>query len=349
MESQEQARMQSIIDSYLKSALGYYRVEGFLYALPQVLGVILICIVSIGAHEKNFLAPGALLSYIYLLVRCLQGFSVIFSMGSNFLLRIPQIREIYRWWSFSELPITQEIRPNFNAKKDLSLQIESPIGWHLKDLTFSYPLGSPLFSPINCEIKPASALVITGASGAGKTTLLNLLIGELSPTNGKIALTINGDKLPLSEVRPTILRTLGYVGPEPFIVPGTILQNLMYGLEAEASTEAIKEAVTLAKCDFIGALPRGLHHVISEQGEGLSAGQKQRLMLARALLRNPKALILDEPTANLDPEAENFLVHTFSILKKRMTLLIVTHRTAFLPLADKLIDLSQNPKQGELV
>ena len=123
------------------------------------------------------------------------------------------------------------------------------------------------------------------------------------------------------------------------MIPGTLRDNLVYGLGHGVSDKEIQSALRRADCDFVFQLAQGLEHSLTEQGHGLSSGQKQRLSLARALLRRPTVLILDEPTANLDAQSESRLVEVFLELKKEMTILAATHREAVLAIADQRIQL----------
>ena len=163
----------------------------------------------------------------------------------------------------------------------------------------------------------------------------------VSPQEGSVKLTAGTKLLPLSEIRKSLLPHVGYVGSESFLIAGTILENLTYGLETVPSEKDIQLALEKSGCDFISRLNTGLAHPITEQGQGLSAGQKQRLSFARALLRNPKVLILDEATANLDYETEKNLIKTLTQMKGSTTIIAVTHREALLVLADQTIKLPQ--------
>jgi ABC-type bacteriocin/lantibiotic exporter with double-glycine peptidase domain len=127
----------------------------------------------------------------------------------------------------------------------------------------------------------------------------------------------------------------------PVIISGTVRDNLLYGNATHLIEESdFDEALKLSGCSFVKNLPGNLSYELTEQGEGLSAGQKQRLALARALLRKPKVLILDEATSNLDAATESALVDTLIELKSYITIVAVTHRDALLKIADHHLTLN---------
>lgn len=221
------------------------------------------------------------------------------------------------------------------------ITINEPLGWNLNQVSYKYPEGQgAILNGFNLKVAPGEFVVVVGKSGAGKSTLLNLLLGGILPDQGQIqALIDSREAIDLSQIRSSLLKTVGYVGPESFLIEGTIKENIFYGLDHEPTENELTEALRLAQCNFISNMPQGLNHFISEQGHGLSAGQKQRLSLARALLRKPKALFLDEATSNLDFETEAKLIQSFAGLKKKMTVIAVTHREAMTKLADQVIKL----------
>jgi ATP-binding cassette subfamily B protein len=125
-------------------------------------------------------------------------------------------------------------------------------------------------------------------------------------------------------------------------VAGTIRENLMYGVIGSRTDDACWEALSQARLrDVVSGLPRGLAHVLPEDGSGLSAGQKQRLCLARALLAQPDVLILDEVSANLDDVTEREIADSLGGLRGRCTMIVVSHRKGILRHADRIVDLSQ--------
>ena len=146
----------------------------------------------------------------------------------------------------------------------------------------------------------------------------------------------------LKDARQQLLSVTAYVGPDPFMISGTIRDFLMFGQRHEISDAQLFEALEQAHCEFVKNLPDKLEHRIAEQGAGLSAGQKQRLSIARALLRKPRLLLLDEATSNLDNESEHAIIDTVQSLRGSVTIVAVTHREALKAVADTILNFEGN-------
>ena len=213
-----------------------------------------------------------------------------------------------------------------------------------KNLSHSYSKNSQndfVYSKLNIASSEQQMLVIKGASGSGKTTLLMNLVGALRHTSGKIYW--GGNDLYCLNMEK-FREKIGYMGPEPFIISGTVKENITYGLKEIPEVESIWEACRIADAEgFLKNMKDGLSTKLSDHGEGLSMGQKQRLGLARALLRNPEILILDEVTANLDRKTEKAITRNIAKLKNGMTILVSTHGVAFDGIADQILELGDEP------
>ena len=255
-------------------------------------------------------------------------------------------------------------RPNFDAivkilheakeakvlvisKATESDAIEKIINYSLetKNLSLSYSKNFQndfVYRKLKIALPEHQMLVIKGASGSGKTSLLMNLIGVLRHTSGQIYW--GGTDLNCLDIA-AFREKIGYMGPEPFIIAGTVKENLTYGLkEIPSSDDELWEACRIADAeDFLKKMEDGLSTKLSDLGEGLSMGQKQRLGLARALLRNPEILILDEVTANLDRKTEEAITRNIAKLKKGMTILVSTHSVAFDGIADQILELGEEP------
>ena len=207
-----------------------------------------------------------------------------------------------------------------------------------ENVRFQYEEGPEVLHGISFEIKPGQMLALAGLSGSGKTTISALLPRLYDPTAGRITL----DGRDLRDIDLQSLRDLiGAVPQEVTLFHGTIRENIAYGSPG-ATLEQIVEAARRANADdFIRALPGGYDAPIGEGGIGFSGGQRQRLAIARALLRDPKLLILDEATSALDAESEGAVQDALAELMKGRTTLIIAHRFSTIVGADQILVMDQ--------
>jgi ABC-type multidrug transport system fused ATPase/permease subunit len=177
-------------------------------------------------------------------------------------------------------------------------------------------------------------LAVVGPSGVGKTTLVSLLLQFYRPQKGEILI----DGRPAAEYELNSLRRhIGYVPQSPTLLSGTIADNLRYG-DPEASAEQIEKAAHAAGIhDFIAALPEGYQSLVGERGVNFSEGQKQRLAIARALVKNPDIIVLDEPTSALDSQTEASIFVSLPELVRGKTLFIIAHRLSTIRQADRIL------------
>jgi ATP-binding cassette subfamily B protein len=202
------------------------------------------------------------------------------------------------------------------------------------DVSFAYDPARPTLHHVSFKLLAGTSAAIIGPSGAGKTTLLNLLPRFFDPTHGAVLL----EGVDLRELRLEDLRAqIGLVLQQPIILPATIAENIAYG-KPDASMEEIEAAAQAANASaFIERLPEHYQTVVGDGGAHLSVGEKQRINLARAFLKNAPILLMDEPTSALDVESEAQVVASLFALMKGRTTLMVAHRLTTIRRVDKIL------------
>jgi ATP-binding cassette subfamily B protein/subfamily B ATP-binding cassette protein MsbA len=204
-----------------------------------------------------------------------------------------------------------------------------------KDVSFTYA-GSdePVLHDVNLDVRPGEMVALVGPSGAGKTTLCNLVARFYDPTTGAVLL----DGTDLRDIAvDSYRRLLGIVEQDTFLFDGTIADNIAYG-RRDAGDEEIHDAARRANAhEFIEKLDRGYDTLIGERGVKLSGGQRQRLTIARAILADPKILILDEATSNLDTESERLIQSSLRELMLGRTSFVIAHRLSTIRHADRIL------------
>lgn len=315
--------------------------NGLIYSLPNFIGMALICMIVLLAESSSTLKAGILMSFLYMLIRFSQLLSDLSNHVSYFLMNLPKTAALQEWW-VTENRHKEKFHDTSILSEECSETSQVAIGWKIENLCFSYHNERKVLRGLSFTVHPNSIFLIQGASGSGKSTLLNLMLGISDANENSVRVSFSNNKyLDIDKAKNTLLKHVGYVGPEPFMIEGDIIENLQYGLHETPTSLEIEEALRVACCDFVKHLPAGLKHKITEQGGGLSAGQKQRLSLARALLRKPRALILDEGTANLDLETEQKIIESLKLIKMRATVIVVSHRNTYSGVADQVIILKE--------
>jgi ATP-binding cassette subfamily B protein len=200
-----------------------------------------------------------------------------------------------------------------------------------RDVRFSYVPGRDVLRGLNLTLDPGKITVLAGPSGAGKTTTADLLLKLYEPSGGDIV--IDGHKLSETGAE-SIRRAIGVVAADGIVFRGTLADNIRYKRPQANDAEVLEAAVAAGLSRTLERLPQGLATEVGEHGVGLSAGERQRLQLARMLVDKPRLLVLDEATANLDYATELEVKQALSLLSPRPTMLVIAHRYTMMKEAD---------------
>lgn len=275
------------------------------------------------------LTPGDLVMFLVYLLMLLGPLSVLAQSAAEFQNGLSGLDRI--------LDLLEEPREmeSASATKLVPPSVEGRVTF--ENVSFSYP-GSDRFAleEIALDVEPGETIALVGPSGGGKTTLCNLVGRFYDPTSGRILL----DGRDLTSIEVDSYRSLiGIVEQDVFLFDGSVAANIAYG-NRRAVADDIQRAAAIANAhDFIDALPHGYDTLIGERGVRLSGGQRQRIAIARAILADPKILILDEATSNLDTESERVIQSSLLALMETRTCFVIAHRLSTIAHADRIVVL----------
>lgn len=320
-------------EANLARYLGHFR----LYSLatstsssaPLLIGTIVVAIVSsLGLHVFQTKAM-TLVAFFYVFIRLAQATSEGVSLISYLRLNWPGLQRLMAWQRrMNTIAAVERRMPETGAFVGRQLILE------FKDVEFSYG-STAVLSKFSYLFRSPGFYLIRGPSGSGKSTLIQLLLKVIEPIKGSVTVN-NAIGIPVD-----YYERIAYVSSDPFLVGGTIRQNLVYGLTSEAAVGDLRmtEVLHAVELEAILRNRQGLNTKIGEIPE-LSMGQKQRLAIARALLRDPLLLVLDEATSNIDQETETRIIEDIIARLPGALIIAVSHRPSLEKFAREKIDLS---------
>ncbi|HUF05305.1 MAG TPA: ABC transporter ATP-binding protein [Aridibacter sp.] len=307
-----------------KSMTGVSAMTGFSSVIVGAIGVVMI-LVGGNAVIEGTMTLGDLIMYIFftgLMAMPIIEFTSIGTQITEAFAGLDRIREVMQ--STTEEEEDRSRMPLKRIRGDISFL----------DVHFEYEPGTPVLKGVSFEAPAASTTALVGSSGSGKSTILAHVLNFVQPKQGKVLV----DGIDLQQIRRRDYRRhLGVVLQENFLFDGTILENVQFS-NTSATLEEVREACRIAYCDeFIERFEKGYDTIVGERGVKLSGGQRQRIGIARALLADPKILILDEATSSLDSESEQMIQDGLRTLRHGRTTFVIAHRLSTIRSADTIL------------
>jgi len=328
----EEKRFKDRIEETFDTTMDRTRVRAAFIPLVSLLGFMAVtAIMWLGGQFvlNQTLTPGELLAFLFYMIMVaapLGEFAGVYTQIREAIGAAARIFEIME--ASSEPEQSKEANP--------LPPINGTVKFH--NVSFGYEPDELILKEINLTVQPSEIIALVGPSGVGKTTMVNLIPRFFDPLEGWIE--IDGHRI--TDVTLQSLRSqIGLVPQETFLFGGTISENIAYGSPESPRQEIVAAAKAAYAHEFIEGLPKGYDTEVGERGVRLSAGQRQRIAIARALLKNPRILILDEATSALDSESEQMVQKALEVLMRNRTTFVIAHRLTTIQNADRILVLEE--------
>jgi ATP-binding cassette, subfamily B, multidrug efflux pump len=339
-EQAEIAAFEGANQEYIRRSLGLVRLMGMLWpTLELMLGIAVVIVLWLGGRQVlagkmdvgDFVAFNTYMAQLMWPVIALGWVINLFQRGTASMARIQEI--------FSQKPEIADDPQIGAGSPDVIREIEGEI--EFRDLNFGYD-GVPVLKDVNLRIPAGSSLAIVGPTGSGKTTLVSLIPRIYDASAGSVLI----DGRPIREYTlDSLRRQIGFVPQETFLFSDTIRENIAYGLSQEDSTASLDQIKAAAEAaniaNDIDGFPDGYETMVGERGITLSGGQKQRTAIARALLRSPRILILDDALSSVDTHTEDKILNHLREIMRGRTTIFISHRVSTVRNADRIAVLHQ--------
>jgi thiol reductant ABC exporter CydD subunit len=323
--------IRDVTDRYRRTTMATLRLAFLSSLVLEFLATISVALVAVSVGLRLLGGHLDLRTALFVLVLAPEAYLPLRLVGTNYHASAEGLSAVAQVFEVLDQPI-----PEHGVSRAVPDPATAPIA--IEDLRVTYPgRERPALDGVSLHVQPGEIVAITGPSGCGKSTLLGVLLGFVAPNSGRV--TVGGEDI--QSLDPVAWRShISWVPQRPHLFAASIGDNLRLG-RPDAPMADVWHAVTDAGLlDVVTSRPDGLDARIGERGAGISAGERQRLALARAFLRDAPFLLLDEPTANLDGSTEADVVDAVRRLAAGRTVLLVAHRPALLTIADRVVVLA---------
>lgn len=328
-EGHIQRRWEELTDKSSRTSIKSRRISAFALNFAmfvQQLTSVVVVIVGVYMITAGWISMGALIASVIMTGRALAPLAQV----AGLLTRMQQSREaLTQLNELMKKPVERPAGKHFISKPHVEGQIE------FRDVVFHYPGQTvPALNHVSLTIEPGDRIGVIGAVGSGKTTLERLILNLYQPDSGSVLL----DGADVRQIDPGDLRrAVGAVQQSPQLFYGSVRENITMGHETAQERAVLRAAQLAGVMEFLGESQHGLDTQVGERGEALSGGQRQAVAIARALLYNPSVMILDEPTASMDPASEARLLKRLHTVCQGKTTILITHKGPMLALVDKIV------------
>ena len=331
-EASEASVFATGVNRLLQNVISSLTAQSFMsLASTAVLGVVGALVMYLGAHQvvAGRLTTGGYVTYVMFLAFMIAPIVQLVSIGT-------QLTEAVAGLDRTTEILAEREEDSEPTRSHNLATVHGDIAFN--DVTFAYEPDKPVLHSISFESRPGTVTALVGSSGSGKSTIISLVCGFHTATSGQVLV----DGIDLSTIRLSSYRQqLGVVLQETFLFDGTIRENILFS-RPDATEEQLMEACRIARVDeFAERFPEAYDTIVGERGVKLSGGQRQRISIARAILADPRILILDEATSSLDSESEAMIQNGLSYLMQGRTTFVIAHRLSTIRRADQILVVEQ--------
>ena len=330
-------RFKKVLTDFGNFSARYYFLAGIRGILPQYIGLIYVVVVASRRGSSLLDNPGQLIAFLYLSIRFFQIVGELGRISANLKSSWPRLLKLFDWEQNEYKRIESSNHREFAGSNNLDVKWENAIGVEIDQITFAWPDKSFSIHKFSHNFEPGTWTTVFGTSGYGKSTILKLISGFIPPDSGAIHVRQNKENIKDAYL---LQNNISFIEAEPVIISGTIKDNLLLGVDKKIDDAVLMQKIIDFDCVFILEMPKQLHTLLTENSTELSTGQKQRISILRALIREPKLLIMDEATSNLDSKTEDYILTKIVKMLPTITVIAASHRESYTKFSSQIIDLS---------